>query len=103
VHALRILDADHSVLLPRIHCYFDDILGFTFGDHNGELLAISEFNESHEMRKLSKINGLRYFVPEKYADERWVEKFWIAHIFEHPLYGLRDNLVQHHTLELEPE
>ena len=47
MHALALFEADHRLLLPRVHCYFDDILGVTFGDQVGERLAISEFNESH--------------------------------------------------------
>jgi hypothetical protein len=68
MHAFKLFEADQKFLLPRIHCYFDDILGYTFGDCNGELLAISEFNASHTTRKISKLNGLRYYVPTKYAD-----------------------------------
>ncbi len=103
VHALRLLDGEHSILLPRIHCYCDDVLGFTFGDHNGERLAIAEFNATHEMRKISPIYGLRYYMPAQFANEMWVEKFWLAHIFDHPLYGQRDNLVRRHNLELQLE
>ena len=42
----KLLEADHSLILPRIHCYFDDIIGFTHSDYTGERLAISEFNAS---------------------------------------------------------
>lgn len=103
VHALRVLDADPTLLLPRVHWYCDDVLGFTFGDHNGERLAISEFNATHETRKVSPIYGLKHYVPARFANEMWVEKFWIAHIFDHPRYGQRDNLVKRHNLELRPE
>jgi hypothetical protein len=102
VHALRVLESDDALLLPRIHCYFDDTLGFTFGDHNGERLAIAEFNAAHEMRKLSPIYGLKYYLPARWAHEMWTDKFWMAHIFDHPMYGRRDNLVGRHRLELEP-
>ncbi len=100
VSALRVLDADESMLLPRIHCYFDDVLGFTFGDHNGERLAIHEFNTARPMRKISPIYGLRHYVPPRCFNEPWVEKFWIAHIFDHSMYGKRDNLVKQHNLTL---
>ena len=42
VHALRLFDAGELMLLPMVHCFFDDVLGWTFGDHNGERLAIHE-------------------------------------------------------------
>ncbi len=45
VDALQILQAPLENLLPRVHCLFDDVLGYTFGDRNGERLAIHEFNE----------------------------------------------------------
>jgi hypothetical protein len=100
ISALRVLDADESMLLPRIHCNFDDVLGFTYGDYNGERLAIHEFNAAHPMRKISPIYGLRHYVPARCFNDMWVEKFWIAHIFDHSLYAKRDNLVKQHNLAL---
>jgi hypothetical protein len=94
IHALAIFEATHRLLLPRVHCYFDDILGFTFGDHVGERLAISDFNASHQTRKISPIYGLRYYVPERYAHWMW-EKQYMAHIFDHPLYGDNDGSIIH--------
>lgn len=61
--ALKLLDADASLLLPRIHIYLDDILGLTFGDHNGERAAVTDFNTSHEVRKLLPIYGLGFYLP----------------------------------------
>jgi hypothetical protein len=90
--AMPMLEADADLLLPRIYCYFDDVMGFTFSEHNGERLAISEFNADHEMRKISPIYGLRYFVGRRWAHEEWVEKFYLAHNFDHPLYGEYDGL-----------
>jgi hypothetical protein len=92
--ALSIFDAEYCALLPRVHCYFDDINGFTAGEHNGERLAIHEFNESHVMRKISHTYGLKYFIPEPYAREMWVDMIFLAHIFDHPLYGRNDGLVR---------
>jgi hypothetical protein len=94
MHALALFEADHPVLLPRVHCYFDDILGYTFGDYVGERLAISEFNASQQMRKISPIYGLRHYVPQRYADQMW-EKHYMAHIFDHPLYGNNDGSIIH--------
>ncbi|MDH3411289.1 MAG: hypothetical protein OEM98_02265 [Gammaproteobacteria bacterium] len=99
-HGLRILDAGEDLLLPRIHCYFDDVLGFTYGDHNGERLAIHEYNAAHLTRKISPIYGLKYYVPTAFSNEMWVDKFWIGHIFDHSMYGRRDPLVQGHNLDL---
>jgi hypothetical protein len=101
VHALRVLDSDEKALLPRVHCYFDDVLGFTYGDYNGERLAIHEFNAARSTTKLSPIYGLKYYVPAQMSHMMWVEKFWIAHVFNHALYGNRDYLVQGHNLDLK--
>jgi len=98
--ALRLLEADEGLLLPRIPCYFDDVLGFTFGDWNGERLAIHEFNAAHATRKVSPFYGLRHYVPAQCFNDMWVEKFWLAHVFDHSRYGERDHLVKQHNLAL---
>lgn len=97
---LRILDATEDLLLPRIHCYFDDVLGFTYSDDTGERLAIHEFNAAHGTRKISPIFGLKYYVPPDFSNEMWVDKFWIGHIYDHSRYADRDPLVQGHNLDL---
>jgi hypothetical protein len=103
VHGLKFLEGKPDMLLPRVHCYFDDIMGFTHSDYNGERLAIHEFNACHEMRKLSPIFGLKYYLPERYANEMWPEKYWLAHLFDHPRYADKDNLVRYHRLELRTD
>jgi hypothetical protein len=100
MHALRLLEADQKLLLPRVHCYFDDIIGFTYSEFTGELLAIAEFNASHVKRKISQIKGLTYYVAPEYARESWVEQFYMAHIFDHELYGHFDMLNQLKALNL---
>jgi len=101
MEAFQLLDADPSLLMPRIHCYFDDILGFTYGDHNGERLAIAEFNASHPLRKISPIYGLKYFVPWSQHHASWVEAFYMIHILDHPLYDKRDGLLRQGQLDLQ--
>jgi hypothetical protein len=95
VEALKILELDHQFLLPRILCHFDDILGFTYSDFTGELLAMHEFNNRHQMRKISPIHGLRHFVPAEQALNTWVDNVYMTHLFDHPLYCRHDNLVKH--------
>jgi hypothetical protein len=82
-----LFSADPSRFLPRVFCYFDD----TIGRHDeylcsfaGELLAISEFNDRSQHRKLDKIHGLRYkMLP---MDDRWIEGMYVLHLFDHPNY-----------------
>jgi hypothetical protein len=84
--ALKVLDADQRLLLPRIHCYFDDI--FECGDFDGERLAIAEFNASQARRKISPIYQLRYRVPARTMEPapKW-DKYYLAYMFDHERYG----------------
>lgn len=97
--AMPLIEADRNLLLPRIHCYFDDISGFTYSDWNGERLAIAEFNDEHEQRKISPLYALQHFVPRRCTNDHWIPKFFLAHIFDHPLYGMPDGFstVSSHT------
>jgi hypothetical protein len=97
--AFALLEANQNLLLPRIHCYFDDILGFSYSDFTGELLAIAEFNAAHEMKKISKIQGLQYFLPPG-SPKMWAEQFYLAHMFDHDCYSCYDGLNPAQTLEL---
>jgi hypothetical protein len=94
MHAFKLLEADQTILLPRIHCYFDDILGNTYSEYTGERLAIRHFNVRHRSRKISPIYGLKYFLPERHANEAWSEMFYLVHIFDHDLYCAKDGLLQ---------
>ena len=99
--AMRLLEADPARLLPRVHCYFDDILGFTYGHHNGERLAIAEFNRDHAMRQVSEIYGLRYYLPPRHRDQPWSAKVFMAHILDHRRYNDWDGQVRHARLDLK--
>ena len=90
--AFKLLEAGKEILMPRIHCYFDDIMANTYSEFTGERLAIAEFNASSEARKLSPIFGLRYFLAPPYHVSTWPEMMFIAHIFDHDLYGCYDGL-----------
>jgi hypothetical protein len=91
--ALALFDADPSRLLPRVHCYLDDILGYTFCEFNGERLAIADFNAAHTHRKVAAIPGLRHFVPERFARSAWWERYFLLHIFDHELYTRHDGTI----------
>ena len=86
VEALKLCDQDDSFFLPRVYCYLDDIIGDDFEIHShftGELLAIDEFNQRHEKRKIAKINAFRY---KRMLWSPWVEQMYVFHIFDHPNY-----------------
>jgi hypothetical protein len=88
--ALALFDAGHDRLLPRVFTYFDDFMGHSYSEFCGERLAISEFNGEHRTRKLSPVWGLRYFVPKRFLGEPYWDGFYMAHFFDHPLYGSLD-------------
>jgi hypothetical protein len=92
VDALQILRAPLDNLLPRVHCLFDDVLGYTFGDNNGERLAIREYNERDPSRWISPVYGLQHFVPQRIRDASWVDKIFLAHLTDHPDYPRPDGL-----------
>lgn len=99
--ALKLLKADPERLLPRVFCYFDDIIGWAVGDYSGERLAIAEFNATHDMRKLSPLYGLKYAVPPPHNHAMWVEAFYFADIFDHPLSGTPDQLGRATIIDIE--
>lgn len=84
--ALKLFDAHPDLLLPRLPCSFRSAVGKDFSDFTGELLAISEFNAEHPMRKISPIRGLDYFIQPRYRSF-WILMLHSLHIFDHPLYG----------------
>jgi hypothetical protein len=94
VCALRAFEADAELMLPRVLCYFDDITGFTYADHNGERLAISEFNATHDHRKLSQIYAAEFYVPKRETHALWPRKLHMAHILDHPRYSDYDGLLR---------
>ena len=87
LQAFGVLDASPGRLLPRVACYFDDVFGYGWSDFNGERAAIADFNRDHETRKIGKIHGLRFELPQSEASASWPEKIFLAHAFDHPLYN----------------
>jgi hypothetical protein len=85
--AFAMLLAPAVHLLPRVVCYFDDILGFGWSDFNGARAAIIEFNDAHEQRKLGQVHGLRYVLPASELHVAWPEKIFVLHAFDHELYN----------------
>ncbi len=84
--ALRIFDGPVESRLPRVICYFDDVIWperACYCDYTGELLAINEFNCEHSEQKLCKLPHLSWIRPKRAA---WNEQIYVMHDFHHPLY-----------------
>lgn len=89
--ALKLFEAPQEMLLPRVQCYFVGVLGHSFSDFTGDRLAISEFNAAQPLRKISPCYGLEITA----ADSRpWAGRMYLAHIFDHKLYGVNDGLIK---------
>jgi hypothetical protein len=73
-------------VLPRVYCYFDDLLWPEHACHNdytGELCAIREFNDEHGSKKICPIHMLRQM---RATGDPWNEQMYVFHDFKHPLY-----------------
>lgn len=85
VSALKVFEGDASHYLPRVYCYFDDIIGNGLNpvnDEVGQTRAILEFNRSHNT-KVSKISGLSSMM-----NSTWNEQIYIFQDFAHPQYAV---------------
>jgi hypothetical protein len=88
VSALKVFEAEHSYLLPRVACYVDDMVGdidWAYNEFAGELLAINEFNAKHEHVKVAPVQGLRHYLGR--LPQVWHEQVFVAHLFMHPDYN----------------
>ncbi len=88
VSALKIFDVDNSKILPRVFCHFDDTIGpneVLHNEYTGELLAIKEFNQRHNSKKITRINGL---VNKRIIEAGWCNAIYVLHAFDHPKYNM---------------
>ena len=86
VGAFGIFDGAPDFLLPRIYCYFDDVTGTEtelYNDHTGVRLAINEFNQRNEKKKL----GAAYHLTCSRLVESWHHQIMVYHDFSHPRYN----------------
>jgi len=84
-NAMKLLSINPENFLPRVFCYFDDVLGGEielYGEHTGERLAISEFNDQSKDVKVS----IPYYLRTDTSQE-WHQQIWICHFFKHSNYN----------------
>lgn len=84
--ALQMFDAPERYFLPRVFCYFDDTIGSEtelYNDYSGERLAINEFNQRHETKKLA----MPYHLLTRRIREVWHQQIFIYHDFGHSRYN----------------
>ena len=80
--AFDVFRGSAEACMPRVWCYFDDVVGMI--DDIGVPLAIAEFNEETNERRLRQPWNLRQAVPFRPA---WVDQMFQLHLFDHPRYG----------------
>lgn len=86
VAALKMFEEDEKFFLPRIYCYFDDTIGSEmelYNDYTGVRLAINEFNQTHDTKKL----GIPYHLLSRKIVEIWYHQIFIYHDFGHSKYN----------------
>ena len=79
--ALRCLTAAPEKYIPGVSMYFDDVTFYFANEWAGELAAIKEFNEEHELRKIGRDRSLPGHRPVK-ADS-WYNSMYVGHILDH--------------------
>jgi hypothetical protein len=80
--ALGLFEGAPADLLPRVTCWFDDIVGQI--EHIGQQLAIREFNERWSDRAIGSPYRLRSMLP---FSPLWADRIYEAHFFTHPNYA----------------
>lgn len=80
-----IFNAPDERYLPRVFCYFDDIIGTEnemYNIYTGELHAIREFNKKNEFKKILLNQNL---IAK--SNESWRYQIYYYHNFLHPSYN----------------
>jgi hypothetical protein len=81
--ALRCLLGSRDKYNPAVCMWFDDVSFLFANDWAGELLAIAEFNEEHEVRKIGQDRSLPGRRPAK--AESWYPATYVCHVLDHEL------------------
>lgn len=82
VACLKVFGSEPSHYLPSTLLYLDDVHYAGHSEWAGELLAVQEFSERVEMRKIGKANFLRESRLFKRAS--WISHMHMLHVFDHP-------------------
>jgi hypothetical protein len=82
VDALKIFAAASPALyLPLVNIYLDDCQDAYHNPSCGEMLACSEFNMEHELRKIHPYTALA--EKRLFKNASWITKIYAAHILDH--------------------
>lgn len=84
--AINVFKGTNDTRLPRVLCYFDDLIGTdstAHGPHVGQRRAIEEFNNENQNKKISNIYGLQH---KRIVRAAWNDLMFVFDDFEHPAY-----------------
>jgi hypothetical protein len=81
--AFQALDGPPELYTPAVSLYCDDVRSFFSNRWCGELRAIEEFNQEHELRKIDRDRSLPGGRP--IATEAWYESMFICHVLDHEI------------------
>jgi len=80
--ALAVLEGEAEQYLPRVPVYLDDVEHPSHNSWCGERLAVNEFNERHEQRKIEQHAFLRSY--RVFRNARWIDHMFTLHVLDHP-------------------
>lgn len=78
---LQILTGPAESYLPIVATYLDDIGVPGSNPWTGELLAVREFNDANDMRKIAPFTLLR--SQRIFKNTQWIDRMFAAHIHDH--------------------
>ena len=78
---LTLFDAPWDCFLPFVPVYLDDIGDEPASPYSGELLAVSEFNAAHPVRRIAPYTFLR--GRRIFKNATWIDRMFAAHIHDH--------------------
>lgn len=102
--AFKLLQKNESFFLPRVLCYFDDILGTNlelYNEYTGERLAINEFNAHSKNRKMCPATYLERINRDFTGKNIFFHSIYSFHIFNHSRYASYLTLELGNGLELK--
>jgi hypothetical protein len=85
VAALQMFNAPSSYFLPRVFCYFDDVIGGPielYNNYTGQLGAIADYNAVCPEKKICRPEYMKAIQPQI----QWYQQIFVHHDFGHPDY-----------------